>query len=175
MIQPISTPINTNFQGRAKKANDVAKNIETYVSKDFDLSDKARKLVKRVDEAIDLSSRYFRKNKQNIRDVRFEYNDKVRGKKVTITPVYQSVQNDFLLQVENAKDIERFLIRRDGKHYKYEKSIKTDHGFMTGKTFDSSVTKDAEMKDKVSGIIEEYVPKMVKYDDMERMNKALYL
>ena len=46
---------------------------------------------------------------------------------------------------------------------------------MTGKTFDSSVTKDAEMKDKVSGIIEEYVPKMVKYDDMERMNKALYL
>ena len=177
MIQPINRAINANsisFQGKEKKVQGIVIQIEHSLDKEFELSDKAIKLIKRLDEAIDLNCKNIRKNKGNIRNLKFEYTDKVNNKKVTITPVYQSVQNDALLQIEGEKNIERILIRRDGQRFKYENCIKTDHGFMTGKQFDSSIEKNQEIVDKVSDTIETYIPKMIKQSDIDYLEKVLF-
>ena len=177
MIQPINNTMianNTTFSGRTPKKKDIEIVIDHSFNNTPVLSDKAKKLVKRVDEAIDLNWKKIRKNKEDVRNLRFEYTDKANNKKITITPIYQSMQNDVLLQIEGEKNIERVLIRRDGQRFKYENSIKTDHGFMTGKQFDSSVDKNQEIADIVSATIESYIPKMIRQSDIDHLQHILF-
>ena len=99
MIQPVNNSTITNkpnFMAKSKKAMQALKEIETYVDKDSILTPTARKQVKKLDEAIDLTWQRIRKNKENITP-KFEYTDKGRGIKVSLTPIYRSFFNEALL------------------------------------------------------------------------------
>lgn len=176
MIQPVNNSTITNkpnFMAKSKKAMQALKEIEAYVDKDTILTPTAMKQVKKLDEAIDLTWQRIRKNKENITP-KFEYTDKGRGIKVSLTPIYRSFFNEALLEINSPNSIEKILVRRDGTHFRYERAIKTDHGYMTGKAFDSTVDKNPEFTQLVSNQIETYIPKLIKTTDLEKLRTSLF-
>lgn len=124
------------------------------------LSKKTVKLIAALNDCIDSTWKDI-KNK-NIIAEKPSYT--LIGKKqlTTITPIYTQTDPMLLLEHETGKVTDRIIINRKNPNiFRYEKSIKTDHGSATIKTFDSTNCTDREIISTVDEIIEKDLRQLI--------------
>ena len=124
------------------------------------LSLRACKLVKRAGKLID--DTWPKVKKSRLMTVP-EFVSRTKDKTVILKPVYNFDREKLYLEIQDKKYIEKVIIDRvNPNKFSYEKSVKTDYGSATIKTYNSQNGHNAGMAEKVSGLIEEYFKKFVK-------------
>lgn len=126
------------------------------IVQDDKISPKSIKLVKALDDYIERAWKAIRNGDLTLCSIPNKKNT------VFIKPVYTQKEPSVLFEVDNGKFIERILInRKKPTNFRYEKTIDTEHGSATLKTYNSSVENDYDLNNHVNSIIEKTIPNVL--------------
>lgn len=142
---------------------------------DTSLTLKSLNLIKKVNDLVDKTWIEIRKSGNRMDFPKFHAAD-LKGNFVTLKPVYNGLEKKLLFEIENEKYIDRIFINRaTPKDYRYERSVITDYGSATTKSFNALKEKDSAIEARVNGYIEKYFPKVLPAKDENLTKKALGL
>ena len=146
------------FNGRRKKAAEVAVNIINVDTPDIHLRSK-----RMISEAVDLINSTWAKIKAKKIHKDFpEFTKKdLHGNTVTLKPVYNG-DDLLLLEIARGKVIDKIFVKQTNPTYfKYEQAVKTDFGTATTKTYDSRRQNNPNLVEKVNEILQNYIPQFL--------------
>jgi len=156
---------NVEFQGRRRKPENMdppKKKIEPqkYDTKGLGLSVTAKKLFVALDDQIEDDWAEI-KNGNKLDDCpRYMFSDKHGF--MSIRPIYGGVKPAVLFELGNDKYTERYIFNRSNPEiFRYEKTVLTDYGSATLKSFNSEVEKNNAIMQQADDIIMKYVPKIL--------------
>lgn len=143
---------NTSFKGRYPSRDELI-TIMPF---------KARKLVKRMDQFFEDNWNDITKSDSGFSNLPF-YTLPGKNKEVaTIKTVYQGHNKYILLEVTNDKYTEKILINRKNPDlFRFERTVDTDYGSATLKTFNSEHQRNEDIETRVGDYIEQYFPKVL--------------
>ena len=117
------------------------------------ISRKTAKLMAAINNCIDLE--WEKIKKQKIRDNIPTYTCKDGKSSVFIKPVYSQRYPALLVEHDNGKIKQNILLDRSNpNNFRYEKTIVTDHGSATLKSYDSRVSNDNEINNFVDKLLQ---------------------
>lgn len=136
------------------------------------LTPKSINLIKKMSNFIDDTWTEIKKGTSIMDSPKFTVSNK--GKVITVRPIYQGIKNAILIEAEDSKYIDRIIIDRvRPRDYKFERSIITDHGSATVKSFNGLKQRD----DSIEAIVNEYVensfPKILPSSELSLTKKSL--
>lgn len=167
-MQPI-TISNFNSPNRKIGNDKVAFTGMSLALMDSEISQRAYKLVKKAGQLIDDT---WTKNKKKSLNVIPQIVKKCDNETITMRPVYNFSREAILIEINDGANAERIILDRvNPNKFRYEKSVKTDFGSATVKTYNSQNGKDENMIIKVNDLIEKYFPKFVKEDPLKKLHK----
>ena len=126
------------------------------------LFERSLRLLKRVDRIMEGSWRTVSKRSKNAVSPEFRVVDKNRDITMSLKPIYNDYKKSLLLEVDSPKQIERIIIDRLSGNFKYEKSVKTEFGSATTKTYDSLKENDVNLNDIVNDYVDKCLSKFLK-------------
>lgn len=125
------------------------------------LSAKTVKLVKQASELIEATWAEIKKGKSIKKSPEFLYKTS-KGEAVTLKPVYNTLHDSMLLEINGEKYIEKITIERHNPNaFSYELARKTPSGSGTIKTYNSKLEDNPEVIEKVNDFMEKFLPKFV--------------
>lgn len=135
------------------------------------LTQKSVNLIKKMSNHIDNTWAEIKKGKSLMDSPIFAIGD-AENNLITVKPVYQGLKRLLLVEVDKGKSVDRILIdRAKPRDYRFERSIVTDYGSATVKTFNGLKQHNAEIEDMINGYIENYFPKILPKKD-DRLTKT---
>lgn len=139
-----------------------AKAIAMGDSVDEPISIKGKKLVKSVSSLIEDTWGAIKQGKVCSSEPNFMVVPN-KSQVATIRPIYNGIYKKMLVEVQNGKEIERMIVNREiPAEYSYEKSILTDFGSATTKSFDSTLTRNSAIEKRVNRLLENILPEVLK-------------
>ena len=130
------------------------------------LTPKSINLVKKMSQFIDTTWKDIKKGNQMMSSPRFTVSND--GKVITVRPIYQCLKNAILVEAEDSKYIDRIIIDRvRPRDYRFERSIVTDHGSATVKSFNGLKQHNSEIEDIVNNYIESSCSKILPSFNLE--------
>ena len=158
---------NVEFQARRRNPDHIdppKKVIEPQKFEDVNLeiSKKTKKLFTAINNQIEEDWGEIKRSLTFLSAPKYVVADKKDGV-VTIQPMYGGIEPELLMEFDNDKYCERLIFSRSNpEKFKYEKSVTTDYGSATLKSFDSSVQKNNEMIMFANEKVSKYIPKVLK-------------
>lgn len=136
------------------------------------LTPKSINLIKKMSNFIDDTWTAIKKGKSLLEFPKFTVCNK--GKVITVKPIYQGMKNAILIEAEDAKNIDRIIIDRvRPRDYRFERSIITDHGSATVKSFNGLKQRDESIEAVVNEYIENSFPKIIPSAEISLTKKSL--
>jgi hypothetical protein len=84
------------------------------------------------------------------------------GEFVTVSPVYYLERPSILMEIDDGKHVDRIIIdRKMPDNVRYERTILTDHGSATVKSFNTQTGKQVELEEMINAQIEDIFPKII--------------
>ena len=126
----------------------------------FNLSNKSLKLMAALDTYIDKTWKGIKDGKINQLEPFFARSDK--GNILTIKPIYTQRYPAVLFEHDDGKCIQKILFNRERPvSYRYEKTVSTDHGSATLKSYVSNEDKTTPVDNYVDDIICSNLPQII--------------
>ena len=123
---------------------------------------KARKLVKKMDKFIEDEWTEIKKSSTGFSALPFYTLTGKKNEVATIKPVYQGYNKYILFEITNDKNTERIMINRQNPDlFKFERTVETDFGYATTKSFNSAHERNEDIETRVGKYVEEYFPKVL--------------
>lgn len=139
------------------------------------LSLKSLSLIKKMDRLIEQTYTEMRKSGTLMDTPKFRTADS-KGNLVTVKPLYHGIKNNIFVEIDDGKYIDRIIINRvRPRDYKYERSVITDHGSATIKSFDGLREHNHSIEDRINNYIEKYFPKILPAENYSYTKKSLGL
>jgi len=129
------------------------------------ISDLSKTLLKKTNNIIEENWTNLRKKDKNIHTL--EFKDKIKNKNVTLKPLYINGTRFILLEIDSGNELSRININSNTFDYKYEKIKKTEYGSAVIKYVDSKIKKDSDNIILVSEILENYLPKINRKNEIK--------
>lgn len=127
----------------------------------FKLSRKSIKLMATLDEYIGELYAIAKKENRRNEDIKMPMIENKHGGVLTIKPVYTQQEPSILFSYHTNKGCENILFeRKNPNNFRYEKTVYTDFGSATLKTFYSKLSSNHDIEGFVDKLIMEHVPKI---------------
>jgi len=132
------------------------------------ISHKSTKLIHDLNKCIDKEWRDIRKGTIHALSPKFFVKD---GKNITrFEPVYSQQYPALLIESNDGRNIHKILLDRDNpNNFRYEKTIATDHGYATLKSYNSKTDNNQDINKFVSNLIENSVDKVIRNKMWDRV------
>jgi len=132
----------------------------------FTLSPKSKKLISALNHQIGITWGEIKKGYSINSQPKFTLIDD--KKYIEVKPIYGSNRSLLSIELTDKNYTEKILIdRKQPDNFRYEKSIVTDFGYATLKSFNSEVQHDIDMTKYVNTQIENYFPKILSQNLLE--------
>lgn len=151
-----------NLKFNSKNFQGINVNVNATPEVVSGLFEHSLRLLKRVDRIMEGSWRTVSKRSKNAVSPEFRVVDKNRDITMSLKPIYNDYKKSLLLEVDSPKQIERIIIDRLSGNFKYEKSVKTEFGSATTKTYDSLKESDVNLNDVVNDYVDKCLSKFLK-------------
>lgn len=136
------------------------------------LTPRSFNLIKKMSNYIDDTWTQIKKGNVIMSSPSYTVSDK--GKVITVKPIYQGLKNAILVEAEDPKYIDRIIIDRvRPRDFKFERSVRTDHGSATVKSFDGLKQRDSKIEETVNEYIENSFSKILHLDDFPITKRSL--
>ena len=160
---------NNNFSSKNSVSFSAVTNFERHLMPDTGkVSLKSTRLIHELNKCIDKEWRDIRKGAKIAVSPKFFVQD--GNNIIKYEPVYSQSYPALLIEANDGKNVHKILLDRDNpNNFRYEKTVVTDFGYATLKSYNSKTENNSDINKFVSDIIESSTDKIIRNKIWDRV------
>lgn len=165
----ISNIQNHNFSNPNNVSFKAVTNFDRHLMPDTGkVSLKTTKLIHELNKCIDKEWRDIRKGAKHAVSPKFFVQD--GNNIIKYEPVYSQSYPALLIEANDGKNVHKILLDRDNpNNFRYEKTVVTDFGYATLKSYNSKTENNSDLNKFVSNLIENSTDKIIRNKMWDRV------